>query len=399
MSISQWTTRLASLVAVLIVATVASAQHHGPARAYHDQMYQPYIDMHAFDPDYQFFAPAELDDFGNGWQAKTGWFGKYDRTYLFMTRPELEQSFEQMDPAWGHRFQLGYMTSDNHGWFVEGTDLNSPNKGIRKLFERVDRFNDDDDPNQDNNQGGGGGGGNQQDDAVFPVDDRNDPETDSRVFRSVQSVNFGTLSGFELNKTFRLKRFHNGSYLEPFLGVRYHIFNDFHRRDSYRRLDDVMGTLIPTIPQPNTTDNIEEIIISRSNWENHMIGAQMGVHWYKQIPRWQLSSDLRFFAAQNFQSLNQRTDTDYYLYASVAQGADINAVHSIVDTNFNNNDEFVWGLDVRAEAAYELTRDISLTCGFQVVHYVQGIARGNQANFNEEDLTLAGLTFGLQVNR
>jgi hypothetical protein len=61
--------------------------------------------------------------------------------------------------------------------------------------------------------------------------------------------------------------------------------------------------------------------------------------------------------------------------------------------------EFVFGFDVRAEAAFELTRDISLTTGVQVLHFARGIARGNIASHNDEDLTMVGATFGINVNR
>lgn len=400
MSITQWTTRLASFLVVLVAVASANAQHHGGAQQYYPQMHQPFIDPHAFDPDYQFFAPAELETFGNGWQAKTGWYGKYDRTNLWLSRPELEPSNDQMDAGWGHRYQLGYMTPDNHGWFIEGISQSGWNTYDKLFIERIDRVNTDDDPNGgNNNQGGGGQGGGQQqqDDALFPVEDRNNPEFDARYFESLTSINVASLNGIELNKSFRLKQFHNGSYLEPFIGFRYHLFNDRHRRDSYQRLDET--TFIPTIPQPNQVDTVEEIIITTNNWENHMIGGHIGFHWYTQRPRWQLSSDLKFFAAQNFQSLNTLVRTDYYLYDGAGPDSDIVSRLSDRQLSYANNDEFVWGMDVRAEAAYELTRDVSLTCGLQVVHYVQGIARGNIATFNEEDMTMVGATFGFQVNR
>lgn len=395
MAISQWTTRLASMLAVLVMTTAAFAQHHGPAQPYHPQMHTPFIDPMAFDPDYQFFAPAELGTFGNGWKAKTGWFGKYDRMHLFMTRPELEPSYNGMDSSWGHRVAMGYMTTDDHGWTFEGFNFSGPGNFDELLIERSDRVNDDD-TDTNNGGGGGGGGGNQGDDPVIPVGDRNDPETGSRIFRSLRSINVASLNGFELNKTFRLKQFHNGSYLEPILGVRYQVFNDFHRRDTYGRIDPTTGIPDPMDPTNNTQ---EQIAIFRSNWENHMVGAHLGVHWFTRRPHWQLSSDLKVFATQNFQSLNQSTDSFDTFYSTVGEGADIDTTAVSRTLAWTHNDEFVWGLDVRAEAAYELTRDISLTCGVQVLHYVQGIARGNQADFNEEDLTLVGATFGFQVNR
>ena len=52
---------LAAIVAVVGLAQAASAQH-----------YQPFIDPGYFPSDFQFFAPAEVSEFGDGEPPNTG---------------------------------------------------------------------------------------------------------------------------------------------------------------------------------------------------------------------------------------------------------------------------------------------------------------------------------------
>jgi hypothetical protein len=70
----------------------------------------------------------------------------------------------------------------------------------------------------------------------------------------------------------------------------------------------------------------------------------------------------------------------------------------------------VWGGEVRGEAAYELTRDISLRFGFFLMDLGQGIGRSNVfrpfpladtrlESKNNQDLFLGGATFGVTINR
>jgi hypothetical protein len=54
---------------------------------------------------------------------------------------------------------------------------------------------------------------------------------------------------------------------------------------------------------------------------------------------------------------------------------------------------------VRAEASYELTRDINLRFGMVFLDLGQGIGRSDNIRDNNEDVQIAGLTFGVTVNR
>jgi hypothetical protein len=93
-----------------------------------------------------------------------------------------------------------------------------------------------------------------------------------------------------------------------------------------------------------------------------------------------------------------RLDVYQILYDGVGTGT--GSCRRSIRSPFRGNDEnFVYGFDVRAESAFELTRDISLTMGAQFMHFAQGVARGSVLAFNDEDLTMVGFTFGVQVNR
>ena len=64
-----------------------------------------------------------------------------------------------------------------------------------------------------------------------------------------------------------------------------------------------------------------------------------------------------------------------------------------------NNNEFVWGGELRAEAAYEITRDFNLRLGFNVLNYGQGVGRGNDIDVNNDRLLSYGFSFGFTLNR
>jgi hypothetical protein len=368
---------LAALVAALGLAASASAQY-----------YQPFIDPGYFEPDFQFFAPAEVDDFGGRQPPNTGVYFDYDRTYVNMSRPVDEPSlfspFEG-DFTWGNRYEIGYMTEEKAGWQAVLLHINGPNEFIGVFQERLDRFNDDDDPP----------------DAPDPIFQDRNPR--SYIIRT--SLNVASLSSFELNKVWRRKEFHNGGVLEPLVGFRYMNYRDRYIRDDYQRFaEDAAGEPVPI---PNTVDGVFEQLDTHSAFfENKMFGGQLGLRFFNQRGHWLLSTEVRFFACANFQQLETVDSTRLTRYTAVGGDPelelneslgldpDVQSVHQFFDA-----DEFVWGGEVRAEAAYELTRDISLRFGMVFLDLGTGIGRGNNLLFNDQDVQISGLTFGLTVNR
>jgi len=357
------------------------------------QQFQPLIEPDHFQPDFQFFAPAEFNEYGGEPQPNTGWFLTYDRMYLYMSRPKQEQSYTEGDFTWGNRFDVGYMTEEDHGWLFTGINIGSPNSGDFVTVERLNRwvplFDD-----------GGGGGDDATSAPIFPAADRDDPFTLERTYEVGQSLNFARYNGFELNKTFRLEPLHKGSILEPILGFRYHIFRDYTRRNTYERfLDD--GTPVPDIPNPDVAledATVERFTSNQWGFTNHLVGGQLGVRWYKKQTRWVLNGEFRAFAAQNFQSMyaQQKTTTTV---GEVGTETDTIMELRQLTKSYDHSQEFVFGFDVRAEAAYELTRDVALRFGCNFTEFGRGIGRGNNFSDNSQDLQMVAFTFGFTVNR
>jgi hypothetical protein len=360
---------LAALVAVLGVAGTASAQR-----------YQPFIEPGYFEPDFQFFAPAEVGDFGGGEPPNTGVYFSYDRLYVNMTRPDGEASlFSEFegDFTWGNRWEIGYMTEEETGWQAVLLHMSGPNEYVEFTQERLDRINDDDDP---------------PDDPDPIIVDRN-----PRTYLLRDSVNVASLSSFELNKTWRRKQFHSGGVLEPLAGFRYMNFRNFVRRDDYTRFDETpAGEPLPGVP---TIDGpFEQLVTETDVTQNFMIGGQLGFRAFHERGHWLLSADLRFFACHNFQYYYQQFDTTLTRYSALGGDVELQDFDRI--RFYDNRNMFVWGGEVRAEAAYAVTRDISIRFGMLFLDMGQGLHRGRILNGeNNEDVQIAGVTFGVTVNR
>ena len=392
----------------------------GPPRidpnGYDPDLSQPFIEPFAFDPDFQFFAPSGVDRLGGEIDPSIGWFASYDRTCLYVTRPQDEATSTQGDFGWGNRFDIGYMTEEEHGWMVSFLHLDGPNNYRILEMERIDVFNPDDLVNSVANAdelrggGGGGGGGNAAVTVTpgFPVRDRNDPITQARDYRLHDSINVAKVSSFELNKTFRIDPLHYGSIVEPFVGVRYSTVNDYYRRDRYQRIDETTGAVVfdsaipgifPTLPAQDIDDaSMEQLISTNTQFDNNLFGGQIGLRWFKQKSRWNLSAEVKALAFQNFQSFNRTTDTERTYYDGGIQG-EVDVVLNTRNVASGHSAEFVFGTEIRAEAAYSITKYMQLRAGIQFMDLARGIGRGNDALRNDQDFLMVGATGGFAINR
>ena len=81
-----------------------------------------------------------------------------------------------------------------------------------------------------------------------------------------------------------------------------------------------------------------------------------------------------------------------------------------VTTTYKHGTEFVFGFDLRAEAGYQIFRDVNLRVGLQVMDFAQGILRGpvrggqpsqikGAQGTSDQNVWLAGLTFGFDIKR
>ena len=397
----------AALLAVVWLTTAARAEH---------PEFQPFIGPDYFNPDLQFFAPAEVSEFGGGEPPNIGFYATYDRLHINISRPE-GNNFPNLplndvepplppDPVipgqqdtlgslwspwegdftWGNRLDLGYMTEDKVGWNMVVWSISGPNENLVTRQERVSPINPDGPPLD-------------PDEVVFPIQDRN-----PRDYYLTQSINNATFSSFELNRVWRRKEFHNGGVFEPMIGIRYSIFNDIVRRDRYARyarfVDPPLGDGFP-VPGFITARGPSEIyIIDKTRWENNMLGPQLGFRLSKTYGHWTLSTEMRAFALQNWQFFTAQQTRRFTIWDSLAPADTMFTELIDKDRTFEDNAEFVWGGEIRGEASYELTRDIALRVGFTITDFAQGVARSNSpTEFTDQDVFMGGMSFGLTMNR
>ena len=410
-------------LAILARGAVAQGPHYDP------QLVQPFMDPFDIMLDGQIFAPPEVNDYGNSARPRTGWYGSYDRLYVYVSRPafggakipdalqnELPSGFLGIetsshynndvrlnndfgDNTYGNRIDWGYMTEDHHGWSFSLTKLGSPNNFLvlRTEIEFVgERSNDpggsgDDDDDDGGGDGGVGGDGDGGDDG-----DSTNRFTDNNgeTIRDMQtSINAGTYFSFEVNKTFRQSPFHNGIVFEPLMGIRYTQFNDFFLREGGFNAGDLYFYRFG------------------GNVKNNMIGGQLGFRSHVKRGHWVLSGGARVMGMHNFQSLSQRNLLEIEIGegegggegeeggegAGGGEGSSSEFAKNVSVVYFDLN-EFVVGAEFRAEAALEITRDLSLRGGVTIVQMARGIGRGFN-HMNDEGLRVMGTSFGVTYRR
>ncbi|HUG68184.1 MAG TPA: BBP7 family outer membrane beta-barrel protein [Pirellulaceae bacterium] len=412
MSLRKITASLATIAALTLLMPQVHAQHEiHKGRPWVDpdgnnpDLWQPFVDTTAFPHDFQFFAPAEFGEFGGGPEPTTGWFGTADRMHIYMSRPEAEPSHTEGDFTWGNRFTVGYMSPEDHGWFVEHWHIDGPNYFHETEAERVNVIELDDQINstpgtivlRDGEVINEDGEQNQG----LPRSDQNNPRSQDRRYFIRDSVNVADLTSFELNKSFRLKKLHYGSHLEPFFGFRYIKYQDFWEQDAYSRITDLGVDVgqVPSLPQDPTLLQNERFDRNISTFDNHMVGGQFGARWYKLKGRWNLSGEIRAFMFSNFQFQQSIQTSELTFYDATGVDEEPEGVFLRNTLSNGNATQFVFGGEVRAQAAYEVTRDVAIRVGITFMELGKGVGRGNNINQNDENVTMFGTTFGIDFRR
>lgn len=377
---------IAALVAVVSLATVARAQRVTVSHATHVGV-NPFIEPDRFNPDLQFFSPAQVDPYSGGEPPNVGFYGTIDRLYINVSRPEESDSIfsgHDGDFTWGNRLDLGYMTPERVGWAASVWHFSGPNEYFSVNQERINRRNEDD-----------------PSDGLDPDADGTEPilqDRNPRSFALSQSLNVMRFTSFEINRVFRRKELHYGGVFEPFCGVRYMKLIDFGRRDAYARFasdpDDNIDLTTPSSEGP-----WEVYSTARSEFENTMLGGQLGFRLSKQTGHWLLSTEFRAFAMQNWQFFRIRADELQTRYDGVGEGAEVELELKSAAVANADNAEFVWGGELRTEASYELTRDVNIRGGFVLLDLGKGIGRGLSLERSAQDVMMVGVTLGITVNR
>jgi hypothetical protein len=391
--------------AILLVVAVAIAASQ-PFRA-SAQEHLPIADPLEFNPDHRYFEPIyniDLACLKPEDRANTGWFGTYDRAYLWVSNPDGREDYTSGARGWGNRYEIGYMLEEDNGWSSTIWHMGGPNDYDQITVTRLNQYNPDDPrvidprlpvvgyPVGDSDAVGDGV-------IVVPPEFANNSDLGYRAYVVQNSVNVMSMNGFELNKTWRLPPYFHGGILEPFLGFKYSQIQDRFQRQAY----DTFGI---DIDNDGTADfNVEQLETFSAGTKNDMFGGQIGGRYMYFRQRWTLSAEFRAFAMQNFQHHNEKFRERWSIYDT--DGTFLGDSWTLLGTqgpvtpvvDYDHNDEFVFGFDLRTEAAYTLTKYIDLRVGFQMMDFGQGIWRGTFQDPNDQDVIMAGVTFGIAVNR
>lgn len=319
----------------------------------------------------------------------------------------------------GHRFEIGAM-SGSKGWLFGSFQLDTQTQermagDTDVLFDDppqgalglglLDGFTDVDMDTFDDDRNGNGVYGRNGTD----TDADGLPDTPAATdfadllrmpvrFSDFTMTNRTKIWGAELMRIFRTKRFHNGGYLDIMLGIR------------YLKIDDEF-TVEGRAGNPNDTAIFTDTLADAywtNDAENNIVGPQLAIRWAKQVSRLTMSAESRFVAGVNFQSLQQSGT----LGSGLLPGG-VNVPLFMAPTNFQDShhtEEFSPIIELRVQAAYDLTKCISVRGGWTGM-YTDGIARGsNLFNYtlpdmgidtddNQQSVFAQGLNVAIEWNR
>jgi hypothetical protein len=397
-----------------------------------------------FEPSLDMFGPAETSGYGNGPRPHIGYFASYERVYWSLSKPSFsvvgsetapgpntrgtlfqnptpgptpgsilpflnfpaqnsaDTGFMQANGAWGNRWELGYIDTDNYGWMASVLDHVSQGQFHRVNNAEVE-FNDPNGlltgfiPNVGQIPGLGG--------AVLPIGKM------QTQFSQLDMKNITRLNGVELMRMYRPGRLHKGGYMDILYGVRY-----FQLEDTFS----VNG--LNTTSTTTTVGTGTALInpLSDSFWgtriQNNLIGPQIGARWARQQGHWVTSFEARFLAAANLQNAHQKTNlgTNTVTNISMQTGTFVPLPLSFTgigsDTHLFNTTFAPLG-ELRLQTTYQLTNNVGFKVGYTGL-VMGGISRASNridysgpnlisikdGNFNQIFFS-NGVNVGVEVNR
>ncbi len=222
MSVLQRTIRM------FVMAAMAVAGHFGMAEGYH-----PFSEPMAFDPDWQFFAPVQLQDLTDltaRQRANHGFFLTFDRMQVGLTRSNTESGSHSIDFTYGNRYDFGWMKNNESGWTFSAQDIGGPNLYNQYEQARLNDFNAADTITGTPSRSG-----------FLPSGQGNDPTSLQRTYLIQDSINVASFRSFEANKTWRFEPYRYGGIIEPLIGLRYMSFTDQAHNDTYNFFEGTYG--------------------------------------------------------------------------------------------------------------------------------------------------------------
>jgi len=383
--------------------------------------------------DMQLFAPVDIDTFGGGPRPNEGFFFKFDGLLWWIAAPEkttvgfkgltrnvyyyqvgadpvmavqsnsYDNGFIRSEVTGGERYDFGYM-SGHHGWLVSIARLNFQNQ--QAVASDVDVVFSD--PPF---------GPTGQKWLEGYVEDLQTPIEQTRVedlpltFPEAVLENRLRLWGVEWSYVYRMHPNHRGGIFEWLLGVRYMELHDHFNVDARTPID---------ADEDGAMDSIGNTL-GESFWytraENHIVGPQVAVRWFRKQDRWTWSAEGRFFAGFNSQNIRQRVGLGGDLVPPAGTTTITGPVPGLPlamgPKNYNHTahaNEWSPAAELRVELTYQLTRAVSFDVGWTGL-WIDGIARGSNmivyelpgmgidmAN-NRQGTFVNGINIGVSVNR
>ena len=313
----------------------------------------------------QLFGPAEVDRYGGGTMPNEGYFFAFDELYWSISRPDPVQvglpsdptlpfDTSDVDTSWmgspfvnGQRVELGRIVN-HHGWMVGTHRLETQLQSTQ--YENVE-YNEN---------------GVRDFFNFFRVDNR--------------AVTWGV----EALGLYRSGELHNGGFIEFMYGARYLELNEDFSALTDRSI----------IVDPNGTG------FWTARAENHIVGPEIGMRYFKKYSRWMTNVEARFMAGYNVQNAK----------SNVLIGRDLLLVDNqrhYVDARYWN--EFTPLVELRVEGRYQVTRSISLRAGWNGM-WMNNMARaanlisynippGLTGGGNRQDVFMHGISIGVDINR
>ena len=363
-----------------------------------------------FEPEFDWFAPAQTSSYGRGQKANIGFFFSFERLYWSLAAPEMayvgsegpfppsvfgspfpngpgiDNRFLGASAAWGNRWELGYIDTDDYGWLVSVLDHIS--QGQYRVDQTPAFF-----------FGDPGGALTGSIDGLFPLGEL------PYVFDEFRMKNLLQMNGVEISRFYRARRLHNGAYFELLYGVRWLQIND-----TFWVIGDGNGTNREGIFDETFSSNM----LDASQWSmralNNLVGPQIGVRFFHERQRWVTSLSARFLAAANFQNLHLKANFGSNIGANLSGTTIFTNFRGLgVDTHMYTTTFSPVG-ELRVDVAYNVTKSVGLKVGYTGM-VVGNISRASNSinydalnlvgiNLNDNQIFFAnGLTFGVEINR
>lgn len=367
-----------------------------------------------FEAQFDWFAPAETSGYGRGLRPHIGYFFSYERLYwslsapktaligsatppsttfnqFFSNGPTVDTSWIGSIGAWGNRYELGYIDTDDYGWLVSVLDHVS--QGQYRIDASPGILLTD--------PGGVLNGSVIVNNVLVPLGSL------PFLFAEIRMKNQLYLNGVELMRFYRARQLHSGAFFELLYGVRW-----FQINDTFIVEGDGNGQNTETFSVGGQSFSFPLNILDPSVWSNralnNLVGPQIGVRFFRQRGRWVTSLEARFLAAANFQNLHMKTDmaTD-----GPGTGTVLSTFRGLgTDTHLYRTTFSPMG-ELRVNVSWQATRNVGLKIGYTGM-VVGGISRASNTidygsvnligilngNYNQI-FFVNGLNFGVEVNR